>query len=110
MRFSEIAVMFDKLESTGSRLEMTDILADFFRNIPPEDLRNIIYLSQGKLHPDFYQQELGMADNSFSRQYPSPQEFLILKLKNFGSKVATQERLPRCSLLEKNRPPLTLNH
>jgi DNA ligase-1 len=76
MRFSEIAVMFDKLESTGSRLEMTDILADFFRNIPPEDLRNIIYLSQGKLHPDFYQQELGMADK------------LVLKAISFTSGVS----------------------
>ena len=62
MKFSDIAEIFDKLESTGSRLEMTDILSNFFKNIPPEDLRNIIYLSQGKLHPDFYQQELGMAD------------------------------------------------
>ena len=41
---------------------MTAILADFFKDCNPDDLRSIIYLSQGKLHPDFYGVELGMAD------------------------------------------------
>ncbi len=62
MDFAVIAKMFDKLESTSARLEMTDILAEFFRTCPANDLRMIIYLSQGKLHPDFYGVELGMAD------------------------------------------------
>ena len=62
MLYSKIAAVFERLESTSSRLEMTTILADFFRELEPSDLRNIIYLSQGKLHPDFYPIELGMAD------------------------------------------------
>ncbi len=62
MLFSDIADTFSKLESTSSRLEMTSILAEFFKDLEPSDLRNIIYLSQGKLHPDFYPIELGMAD------------------------------------------------
>ncbi|TQS77067.1 MAG: ATP-dependent DNA ligase [Candidatus Methanarcanum hacksteinii] len=62
MDFTDIAKMFDRLESTSARLEMTAILADFFKDCNPDDLRSIIYLSQGKLHPDFYGVELGMAD------------------------------------------------
>lgn len=62
MDFTDIAKMFDRLESTSARLEMTVILADFFKDCNPDDLRSIIYLSQGKLHPDFYGVELGMAD------------------------------------------------
>ena len=62
MDFTDIAKMFDRLESTSARLEMTAILADFFKDCNPDDLRSIIYLSQGKLHPDFYSVELGMAD------------------------------------------------
>ncbi len=62
MLYSELAETFDRLESTGSRLEMTSILADFFRRTDRKDLRTVIYLSQGKLHPDFYPQVLGMAD------------------------------------------------
>ena len=62
MKFSAIAEVFDKLESTASRLEMTSILADFFKTLEPEDVRSIIYLTQGKIAPDFVGIELGMAD------------------------------------------------
>ncbi|MDR1690304.1 MAG: ATP-dependent DNA ligase [Candidatus Methanoplasma sp.] len=62
MLFSEVADVFNRLEGTSSRLEMASILSEFFRTLDPEPLRNIVYLSQGKLHPDFYAQELGMAD------------------------------------------------
>ncbi len=62
MLYSEIADVFDRLEGTGSRLEMTSILSDLFRTLEPSSLRNIVYLSQGKLHPNFHGAELGMAD------------------------------------------------
>lgn len=62
MLFLPIAQVFDRLESTSSRLEMTDILADFFRGLEAGDLRSVVYLTQGKLHPDFMPQKLGMAD------------------------------------------------
>lgn len=62
MLYSEIADVFDRLERTSSRLEMTSIFSDFFKDLDPASLRNIVYLSQGKLHPDFYAAELGMAD------------------------------------------------
>lgn len=41
---------------------MTSILADFFKTLEPEDVRSIIYLTQGKIAPDFVGIELGMAD------------------------------------------------
>jgi DNA ligase-1 len=62
MKFSAIAEVFDKLESTASRLEMTSILAEFFKTLEPEDIKPIIYLTQGKIAPDFAGVELGMAD------------------------------------------------
>lgn len=62
MQFSDIAEVFDRVESTGSRLEMAAILGVFFRTLPPADLRRIIYLSSGRLHPEFDPRELGMAD------------------------------------------------
>lgn len=62
MLFSEIAETFARLESTSSRLEMTDILAESFESMKPDDLMNAIYLSQGVLHPDFHPEKLGMAD------------------------------------------------
>ena len=62
MLYSEIAGVFDRLERTSSRLEMTSIFSEFFKTLDPCSLRKIVYLSQGKLHPDFCGAELGMAD------------------------------------------------
>ena len=62
MDFADIAEMFNRLESTSARLEMTAILADFFATVPAEELGDLAYIIQGKLHPDFYQIEFGMAD------------------------------------------------
>ncbi|CDF30898.1 dNA ligase 2 [Methanoculleus sp. CAG:1088] len=62
MQFGDLAEVFDRLEKTSSRLEMTDMLAEFFRSVKPEEIRKTIYLSVGRLHPDFVPLELGMAD------------------------------------------------
>jgi len=62
MLYSELAEQFDFLERTSSRLEMTAMLSQFFKNVDSDDIRMIVYLSQGKLHPDFYGVELGMSD------------------------------------------------
>jgi len=62
MLYSDIAAVFDKIEGTSSRLEMTSILSDLFRTLDPVSLRDVVYLSQGKLHPDFFPQKLGMSD------------------------------------------------
>ena len=67
MDFADIAGMFDRLESTSARLEMTSILADFFASVPKEELRDLVYITQGKLHPDFCQIEFGMADRLILR-------------------------------------------
>lgn len=71
MLFRELAQMFDKLESTSSRLEMADILADYFSKVDPKDIRQTIYLSVGRLHPDFVPLELGMADKLVLRAIAS---------------------------------------
>ena len=62
MLYSEIASVFDRIERTSSRLEMTAILAELFKTLDPASLRDVVYLSQGKLHPDFHPQKLGMSD------------------------------------------------
>ena len=62
MLFSELAETFDRIEAEPSRLGMTSILAGFLRNVDAEDMPYVIYLSQGKLHPDFHPMVLGMSD------------------------------------------------
>lgn len=71
MQFNRLATVFDNLESTSSRLEMTAIFSDFIKTVNPDELRQIIYLSVGRLHPEFYPQELGMADKLVLRAVAS---------------------------------------
>ncbi|MEA4977209.1 MAG: ATP-dependent DNA ligase [Methanomassiliicoccaceae archaeon] len=62
MLFSELAGTFDRIEAEPSRLEMTSILAGFLKNVDSDDIPYVVYLSQGKLHPDFHPMVLGMSD------------------------------------------------
>jgi len=62
MLYGELVKVYEALESTSGRLEMTDILAKFFQMADCESLRKIVYLTQGQLYPDFYPQKLGLAD------------------------------------------------
>jgi len=67
MLYQELVKVYKALELTSSRLEMTEILADFFRTADCSSLGKIVYLTQGQLYPDFYPQKLGLADKLLLR-------------------------------------------
>jgi len=67
MKFNKLAQLFSELESTTKRLEMIDILSDFFRKLKEkgdfEDLDRVIYLLQGQLVPNMKQfPKMGIAE------------------------------------------------
>lgn len=57
-----LAEAYEKIEATTKRLEMTALLVDLFRKTPPGMMRKLVYLTQGRLYPDFMSIELGVAD------------------------------------------------
>ena len=62
MDFQGVAEFFDRVEQTSSRLEMTDHVAEMFSSAPPAAAKIIVYLSQGKLGPDFNSPEIGLGE------------------------------------------------
>lgn len=50
------------MEQTTSRLILTDYLVSLFRKTPAKIIDKIVYLIQGKLHPDYEGIELGIAE------------------------------------------------
>lgn len=63
MLYEDLVDTYVKLESTTKRLEMTDILANLLREAQPDELERVIYLTQGKIHPDWTgEPEIGMAE------------------------------------------------
>jgi DNA ligase-1 len=62
MDYAVIADAYGKIEATTKRLEMTDILVDLLRNTSKDVVAKVVYLTQGKLYPDFMGIEIGIAE------------------------------------------------
>ena len=53
MDYAVIADSYEKIEATTKRLEMTDYLVELLKKTPKEVIAKVVYLTQGKLYPDF---------------------------------------------------------
>ena len=62
MDYNIVAQAYENMEKTRKRLELLEILSELFRNTPRDVIERVIYLTQGKIKPDFYGIELGMSD------------------------------------------------
>ncbi len=62
MEYERLCEFYDRLAATSSRLALTDILVELVRETSPEEIARVVYLTQGKLYPDFVGVELGVAD------------------------------------------------
>ena len=62
MEFAIIAEMFQKMEETTKRIELTDILVELLKKTPKKLIPNIVYLIQGIIRPNFEGVELGIAE------------------------------------------------
>ncbi len=62
MKYSLIADAYEKIEATTKRLEMTDHLVKLLRETPQDIIDKVVYLTQGKLYPDFIGIEIGIAE------------------------------------------------
>jgi len=63
MLYDNLVEYYARLESTTKRLEMTDILTDLFKEATADEVDKIVYLTQGKIHPDWKgEPEIGMAE------------------------------------------------
>ena len=61
MDYSKLVNIYEKLEKTTKRLEMTEIIADFLITVPDEELPTIILFLQGRAFPAYSDKELGIA-------------------------------------------------
>jgi len=64
MKFSKLAVFFEEIEKTSSRLEITQLLADLFKKLSPEEIEKTIYLLQGRVAPLYQATEFGVAEKT----------------------------------------------
>ena len=62
MDYSIVAQAYEDMEKTRKRLELLEILSGLFKNTSSKVIERVIYLTQGKIKPDFYGIEVGMSD------------------------------------------------
>jgi len=62
LRYSLIADIYEEIESTTKRLEMTDYLVNLLKQTPKDIIDKVVYLTQGKIYPDFVGLEIGVAE------------------------------------------------
>ncbi|RLF07532.1 MAG: ATP-dependent DNA ligase, partial [Thermoprotei archaeon] len=62
MEYSLLVDVYEKIESTTKRLEMTELLVSLFKKTPPNIIDKVVYLTQGRLYPEYVGIELGVAE------------------------------------------------
>jgi DNA ligase-1 len=62
MDYAVIADAYEKIEATTKRLQMTDYLVELLKKTPKDVISKVVYLTQGKLYPDFEGIEIGVAE------------------------------------------------
>jgi DNA ligase-1 len=118
MPFATLANTLEALEPVSSRTQMIAILADMLRGAEPEEIRELVYLSQGRLLPDFIQKEFGMNERlivrSIAQAYGARPEDTLARLKQLGDiglvaqEFAGREQVqPQLAGLDEGGLPLT---
>jgi len=65
--YSRIVETYAKIEATTKRLEITRLLVELIDDTPQSIIDRVVYLTQGKLYPDFLGIELGVAEKLLFR-------------------------------------------
>lgn len=96
MQYSSIAEAYEKIEATTKRLEMTDYLVDILKKTPTDLIDKVVYLTQGKLYPDFIGIEIGIAEKLAIRAVAKSSGHrdtqIIKKLQTIGDLGETTEK------------------
>src|SRR5438128_888298 len=62
MLYSRLVETYQKIEGTTKRLEITKLLVDLLKETPADIIDKVVYLTQGKLYPDYLGIEIGIAE------------------------------------------------
>jgi len=82
MEFSIIAELFEKMENTSKRIELTNILVELLKKTPKKIIPNVVYLLQGIIRPNFEGVELGVAEKLAIRAISKSSGLPIKKIED----------------------------
>jgi len=96
--YSEVAEAYSELETISGRNEITHALAGLLGRTPREELPPLVYMTQGKLRPDYEGVELGLAEKLAIRAVASssgttPEKAYALYVRRGDIGTAAEELL-----------------
>ena len=97
MDYAVIADSYEKIEATTKRLEMTEYLVDLLKMTPKEAIARVVYLTQGKLYPDFVGIEMGVAEKlaikALTRASGQSENVVLSELQKSGDIGETSQKI-----------------
>ena len=95
--YAIIADSYERIEATTKRLEMTDLLVELLKKTPKEVIARVVYLTQGKLYPDFLGVEMGVAEKlaikALARASGQRESVILAELQKSGDIGQTSQNL-----------------
>lgn len=85
--FSKLTEIYEQLEVITSGNKMREILSNFFKKVPKQDIDKVAYLTLGKIDADFKHIELGLAEKMILRAIASVAEKDIDEIKSVFKKI-----------------------
>ncbi len=111
MTFNELALYFDKLEATASRLSLIEILSELFSKVQKDEVAKVSYLLQGRVAPFYEATEIGMAEKSvaasIARAYGESREEVLKKYGQLGDLGKVAQQLDNKSQVTSHKLPIS---
>jgi len=99
MQYSKLCETYEELEKNPSRLRKTEILSEFLNKLKKEKNKEIIYLLQGRVFPDYEEKELGISTQitikALSRATGIVEENIVKKWKKIGDLGEVAEEITK---------------
>ncbi len=87
MLYSKLCEVYEELEKNPSRLKKTEIISEFLKKLKEKD-REIVYLLQGRVWPDYEEKEFGISSQTIikalSKASGKSEPEIVKKWKKIG--------------------------
>ncbi len=87
LAFSKLADIFSQLEVVTSGNKLREILSQFFKRVPKQDIDLVAYLTIGKIDAEYKKTDLGLANKMIIRALAKASNKDIDKIKNLSRKL-----------------------
>ncbi|MDD5699814.1 MAG: ATP-dependent DNA ligase [Candidatus Nanoarchaeia archaeon] len=98
MRYEKLAELYEELSSTTKRLEKTEILSKFLREVSEQD-KEILYLLLGEIYPEYSEKKIGISNQlaiqAISKSTGIAKDKVVKEWKSVGDLGKVAEKLTK---------------